>query len=347
MAREISRRAADDPRRGARSRLTDVAARAGVSTMTVTRVLRQPNKVSPETLARVTKALEAVQYVPDLLARALASRRTGVVAAIVPTLANSLIAEVMQGMSGAFAAHERQLMVGVSNFSATTEEALVRTFLARRVDAIYLTGTCQTPATIASLRGSGIPVVQGGNIPDRPIDMAVGSSNFVSSRELVACLIERYGTRMAFIGGSRTDNDRMNDRRLGFEAALRESDARPKAAWSLEVPISMQGGRDGVSSLLCGRSKPRAIFCANDVIAAGAVFECLRRGARVPEDIAIAGYDDLEIAGEMTPGLTTVRIPRFEIGVRAAAMIDAALAGDHPVQRIADMGFEIVQRESA
>lgn len=315
--------------------------------MTVVRVLRQPEKVAPETHARVTKALRDAQYVPDLLARALASQRTGVVAAIVPSLANSLIAEVTQGMSEAFANHQRQLMVGVSNYSAATEEAIVRTFLARRVDAIYLTGTCQTQATVAMLQSSGIPVVQGGNLPDRPIDMAVGTSNFASSRDLVTGLIKRYGTRVAYIGGPRADNDRMRDRRLGFEAAVRKSDARPKAGWLLEVPISMVGGRDGARALVGGRDRPRAIFCGGDVMAAGAVFECQRQGLRVPDDIAMAGYDDLDIASAMRPALTTVRIPRFEIGVRAAAMIDAALAGRRHTNRTADMGFEIIWRESA
>ena len=133
--------------------------------MTVARVLRQPEKVAPKTRARVTKCARRTHYVPDLLARALASRHTGVVAAIVPTLANSLIAEVTQGMSEALARHGRQLMIGASNYSAATEEALVRSFLARRVDAIYLTGTSQTPATVRLLRAAGIPVVQGGNLP--------------------------------------------------------------------------------------------------------------------------------------------------------------------------------------
>ncbi len=315
--------------------------------MTVSRVLHQPEQVAPKTRARVEEALDAAQYVPDLLARALASRQTGVIAAIVPTLANSLIAEVTQGMSEALARHDRQLMVGASNFSASAEEVLVRTFLARRVDAIYLTGTCQTSASVDMLLAAGIPVVQGGNIPDRPIDMAVGTSNFDSARLLVETLVDAYGTRFACIGGPSVDNDRMRDRRRGFEAALKMAGARPRSDWVIEVSISMAGGRQGVHSLLDGRDRPRAIFCGTDVIAAGALFECLRRGLRVPQDVAVAGYDDLEIAGEMMPALTTVRIPRFEIGVRAAEMIHAALVGARPAKRIADMGFEIIRRESA
>jgi LacI family gluconate utilization system Gnt-I transcriptional repressor len=115
----------------------------------------------------------------------------------------------------------------------------------------------------------------------------------------------------------------------------------------LERPISMQGGGDGVRALLALPRRPRAVFCGTDVIAAGAIFACARMGVAVPGTLAIAGYDDLEIAAQMNPSLTTVRMPRFEIGVRAAEMIDMALAGRRPRRPVADMGFEAMWRESA
>ena len=329
-----------------RSRLSDVAERAGVSTMTVARVLREPAKVAPVTRERVRQAIKDANYVPDLVARALTSPSTGVVAAVVPTLANSLIAEVTQGMSQTFARHGRQLMIGASNFSSATEEDLVRSFIARRADAIYLTGTSQTAETIRMLRASGMPVVQGGNIPDQPIDMVVGTSNLIASQTLVEGLIARYGVNIGFIGHDPMDNDRARDRRHGFERAMAAAGAQPRREWLLERPLSMQGGADGMRTILALPERPRAVFCGTDVIACGAIFACTRLGVAVPDDIAVAGYDDLEIAGQMVPSLTTVRIPRFEIGVRAAEMIDLALAGQRPEQPVADLGFEIMWRES-
>jgi LacI family transcriptional regulator, gluconate utilization system Gnt-I transcriptional repressor len=318
-----------------------------VSTMTVTRVLHAPEKVTPATRERVQRIIEAVGYVPDLVARSLTSARTGVVAAVVPTLSNSLIAEVTQGMSQTFARHGRQLMIGASNFSAKTEEEIVRSFLARRADAIYLTGTSQTPETIRMLRAAGLPVVQGGNIPDIPIDMVAGTSNTVASRALVEGLIQRYGGEIGYIGHDPVDNDRARDRKLGYIAALEAAGVKLQSGWMIERPLSMAGGADGIMSLLAQQGRPRAVFCGTDVIATGAIFACLRAGLRVPDDIAIAGYDDLEIAGQMTPSLTTVRIPRFDIGVRAAEMIDLALAGERPAEPVADMGFQIMWRDSA
>jgi LacI family gluconate utilization system Gnt-I transcriptional repressor len=330
-----------------RSRLSDVARQAGVSTMTVTRVLREPEKVAPATRERVQRTIEAIGYVPDLVARALTSARTGVVAAVVPTLSNSLIAEVTQGMSQTFARHGRQLMIGATNFSARAEEEIVRSFLARRVDAIYLTGISQTVETIRMLRAARLPVVQGGNIPDHPIDMVAGTSNLIASRTMVAGLIDRYGGDIGFLGHDPADNDRARDRRRGYLDAMAAAGHRVRPAWMLERPLAMSGGADGIAALLRLARRPRAIFCGTDVIATGAIFACLRAGLRLPQDIAIAGYDDLEIAGQMTPSLTTVRIPRFDIGVRAAEMIDLALAGRRPAEPVSDMGFEIIWRDSA
>ncbi|MGL4242361.1 MAG: substrate-binding domain-containing protein, partial [Beijerinckiaceae bacterium] len=252
-----------------------------------------------------------------------------------------------QGMSQTSARHGRQLMVGASNYSANEEEALIRTFLARRVDAIYVTGTSQTEDSLDLLRNAGIPVVQGGNISDPPVDMAVGTSNFASSRDLVAGLIGKYGSRVASLSGTIAGNDRMRDRRRGYLEAMRAAGLAPPAEWTTEAAITMDGGRDGIARLLAGPERPRAVFCSSDVMAAGAIFECQRRNMRVPDDIAITGYDDLDLAAHIRPSLTTVSIPRFEIGVRAAEMIDDALMGRPIAARSVDMGFRIMWRESA
>jgi len=328
------------------ARLSDVARRAEVSTMTVARVLRHPEKVAPATRARVAAALEAEQYTPDLVARALASRRSGTIGAIVPTLSNSLIAEVIQGMSDALAPSGRQLLLGATGFSAAREEALVRTFLARRVDGLYLTGTSHSQATQRLLRAAAIPVVEGGNLTAPPIHFVVGAANVEAAAAIVRHLIARHGPDLAFIGASPVENDRMRDRRAGYERAMAEAGAAPRAGCMVECPMAMAGGGAAVAQLLALPTPPRAVFCATDVIAAGALQECLRRGVAVPGAIAIAGYDDLDIARELVPALTTVRMPRYEIGQLAARLIDRCLAGDPPEQRIHDLGFELVPRDS-
>src|SRR3954453_16334786 len=147
-----------------RPRLKEVASLAGVSTMTVTRALHAPHKVADATRVRVERIVRDLGYTPDLTARGLSLQRTGLVGAVVPLLTNSLIAEIIQGLSDTVARNGFQLLVGATGFSAAGEEAMVPAFLSPRVGAIYLTGISHTSATIAMLRQSRIPCVEGGNL---------------------------------------------------------------------------------------------------------------------------------------------------------------------------------------
>lgn len=330
-----------------RPRLRDVAGRAGVSTMTVVRVMRAPDKVAPKTRARVEAVIARTGYTPDLLAQGLALKRTGVVAAIVPLLTNSLIAEVVQGITGRLEAAGLHLLLGPSGFSREREEALVRAFLSRRVDALFLTGTTHTAATRAMLRASGIPVVEGSNLPSSPIDMAVGFSNRDAAATITRHLLARGYDPIAFIGAQIRDNDRARDRLQGFRSTLHAAGRRLSADLVVETDLDMTAGAAAINALIDRRPDMRAVLCSADAIAAGALLACQRRGVRVPNDLAIAAFDDIEIARLVTPALTTIRVPRLRIGQTAADMILARLAGRPVERRVIDTGYELVVRESA
>lgn len=330
-----------------RSRLSDVARLAGVSTMTVVRVLREPAKVAEKTRARVEAVIRKTEYTPDLMARALASSRSGIVAVVVPLLTNSLIAEIVQGLSEGFADGGLQLLVGASGFSAAQEEALVRTFLSRRVEAIYLSGSSRTPATRSLLKAAGIPVVEGGNLPTRPIDMVVGFSNVEAAAAVTRHLIARGGGPIGYIGAHPRDNDRARDRRLGFEMAMAGANVPLAADLCVESTLDISGGSRAMTTLLERRPDVRGVFVSADAMAVGALFECQRRGLTVPERIAIAGFDDLDIAGHVVPALTTIRVPRYAIGREAARVIRERLAGRAVAPKVIDLGFELVVRDSA
>jgi LacI family gluconate utilization system Gnt-I transcriptional repressor len=190
-------------------------------------------------------------------------------------------------------------------------------------------------------------VVEGANLTDTPIHLAVGTRNEEAARAVMRHLIGRYGLAIGFAAASPKDNDRMRDRRAGYLAALRQARGRPDPAWMVECPMTMAGGHEAIARLLALPKPPRAVFCGTDVIAAGAIQECVRRGIAVPETIAIAGYDDLEIAAELVPALTTVRMPRYEIGQVAARLMDACLDGRQPAERVHDLGYTLIERDSA
>jgi LacI family gluconate utilization system Gnt-I transcriptional repressor len=337
---------AGTPRR--RSRLSDVARLAGVSTMTVVRVLRDPGKVSRQTRARVEAVIRKTNYTPDLMARALASNRSGIVGVVVPLLTNSLIAEIVQGLTEGIADSGLHLLVGASGFSAAEEEALIRTFLSRRVEAIYLSGTSRTSASRALLHAAGIPVVEGGNLPKRPIDMVVGFSNVDAAMAATRHLIARDGEGpIGYIGAYQKDNDRARDRRIGFEAALNAARIPVVPELCIETSLDIPGGGRAMATLLDRRPDIRRVFVSADAMAVGALFECQRRALAVPGRIAIAGFDDLDIAGQVVPALTTIRVPRYAIGREAARVIRERLAGRPVAPKVVDLGFELVVRDSA
>jgi LacI family gluconate utilization system Gnt-I transcriptional repressor len=203
-----------------RPRLKEVATLAGVSTMTVTRALHAPHKVADATRVRVEAIARDLGYTPDLTARGLTLQRTGLVGAVVPLLTNSLIAEIVQGLSDTVARNGLQLLVGATGFSASKEETMVRAFLSRRVDAMFLTGVTRTKATLSMLEHAGIPVVEAGNLTTTPVDMVVGYSNVDAARAMTRYLLQRYGS-VGYIGAFPADNDRARDRRLGYEKAMR------------------------------------------------------------------------------------------------------------------------------
>jgi LacI family transcriptional regulator, gluconate utilization system Gnt-I transcriptional repressor len=330
-----------------RALLRDVAQRADVSAMTVTRTLREPDKVSKATRARVEAAVRALRYTPDLNARGLASRKSGLVAAIVPLLTNSLIAEIVQGLSDALAEHDYQLLIGASGFDAKAEEALIREFLSRRVDAIYLTGTKRTPASIRMLRSARLPIVEGGNLHARPLDMEVGYSNASAASEITRLVLSRYDGPIGYIGAFPRDNDRARDRRKGFEAACAAAKRAVDPRHCIETKLDLVAGAAAMAQLAQVKPRPRAVFCSADALAVGALFECQRRGLAVPRAIAIAGFDDLDIAGQMLPAITTVRVPRYEIGRRAGMLLCDRLAGRRVAARIVDVGYRLIERDSA
>jgi LacI family gluconate utilization system Gnt-I transcriptional repressor len=330
-----------------RPRLQEVADLAGVSTMTVTRALHTPHKVAHATRVRVEAVARKLGYTPDLTARGLSLQRTGLVGAVVPLLTNSLIAEIVQGLSDTLARNGFQLLIGATGFSASAEQAMIRAFLSRRVDAIYLSGITHAAESIRMLQQARIPCVEGGNLARNPIDMAVGYSNREAAGTVTRYLIDRGYRPLGYIGAWPRNNDRARDRRRGFAAACKAAGVAVDDSLCIETDLDLNAGARAMGQLLDQRPDVRAVFCSADTLAVGAIFEAQRRNLAIPEDIAIAGFDDLDIAAQVVPALTTLRVPRYEIGRRAGEMICARLAGHTVPEPVVDIGFGFVRRGSA
>jgi len=324
--------------------MEDVARLAGVSMMTVSRAIREPAKVAPATRARVSAAIADLGYVPNLTAGSLASQRSGIIAAIVPTIDNSIFAETMRGLTATLTAAGYQVLLGQTAYDENAEEALVAAFLGRRVDGMLVTGVNHSALTRQRLIKAGIPVVETWDLTADPIDMVVGFSNHDAGRAIARYLLDRGYLRLGFAGGN---DDRTRSRLAGFEAVIRRVKGASLMRAMLPAGTSFRGGREALGDLLAQDPGLQAVFCSNDAIAVGALMECRRRGIEVPRDLAIAGFADLDIAAEVTPTLTSVHVGARRIGEESARLLLARLAGLAVETPVLDLSFLIMARESA
>lgn len=329
---------------GSAAKMSDVARLAGVSMITVSRAIRESERVLPATLARIEAAIRSSGYVPDLTAGSLASRRSRIIGAIVPTIDNSIFAETVRGLSAALEPAGYQLLLGQTAYQANAEEALVTAFLGRRVDGMVLTGVRHSAATVKRLRAAGIPVVETWDLTKKPIDMLAGFSNRDAGHAIGAYLCGKGYRDFGFVGGA---DERTRARHDGFAAALRGTAGTTLLRLELPSASSFAGGREAIARLLAAPVPPRAVFFSNDALALGGLMECHRRGLKVPQDIAIAGFADLDIAAESFPALTSVHVGSRRIGAEAAALLLARLAGQAVERPLRDLGFAVIARESA
>jgi LacI family gluconate utilization system Gnt-I transcriptional repressor len=323
--------------------MSDVAAAAGVALVTVSRAINEPDKVSPGTLARVQAAVRKLGFVPDLTAGSLASSRSRIVGAVVPTLANAWFADAMEGLAGELAPQGYQLMLAQSRYHPLAEAGQVEAFLGRRVDAIVLTGRSHPKSVRDTLRSMRMPVVEIWDLPENPIDMAVGFSHAALGAAVGKYLKGRGHKRVGFIGA---DEERSRLRMQGFCEGV----GRAKVpAGFVPPPSSIASGREAVARLCDAHPELTAIFCSNDLLALGALQHCRERGWKVPQRLAVVGFSDLPVAQVVTPTLTTVRIEATALGRRAGRMLLDRIDGVKQCARdkVIDLGFQLVARDSA
>jgi LacI family gluconate utilization system Gnt-I transcriptional repressor len=298
----------------------------------------------------VRRAAIELGYVQNFTASALSKRGSKLIALLVPNVANSVFSETINGLNDVLEAAGYALTIAHSGYSADREEMLIRTLLGYRPDALVLTGFTHTAGTRELLHRAGIPVVETWNIGPRAIDMAVGFSNFEAGVAITRYLIGKGHRRLAYHGGTQTDNDRTQARERGFRQALKEAGLPLDEAWVRSAPMELASGASlarEVKAALERNGYPQAIFIASDIIAAGFVLEASRIRLRVPKDIAIAGFDDTEIGQAVTPPLTSVHVPQREIGQVTATLLLQRLRKERVEEPVRDLGFSIIPRASA
>ncbi|QHI98896.1 substrate-binding domain-containing protein [Xylophilus rhododendri] len=325
------------------ARMSDVAATAGVSLVTVSRAINTPDQVAAGTLAAVRAAVAQLGYLPNTTAGSLASRRTRIVGCLVPSISHPAFSETIEALARTLGDAGYQLLLAQTNYRHDDEARLVDSFLARRVDAMVLTGSTHAAGLRTRLQRSGIPVVETWELAAAPIDLSVGFSNHDAGRAAAEHLFERGYRTPAFIG---SDEDRSRQRLAGLRAVARERGACDVPVELILPPASIEEAGARLAALLARRPQIDAVLCHTDTLAAGVLFECHRRGWDVPGRIAVMGFGDLPIARAGFPRLSTVKVRGSSIGERAGQLLLARLSGQTQADSMVDIGFEVVPRES-
>lgn len=323
--------------------LQDVARVAGLSPITVSRALNTPAVVRPATVARVRQAVELTGYIPNLLAGGLASKRSRLVAAIVPQLFNAMFAETVQGLGDQLAANGYHLLLSLSEYSPQLEGQLVSALLSRRPDGLVLFGINHAPETRKMLLSAGVPVVETWDLTPTPIDMLVGFSHQKIGESIARYLYAKGYRRFGLVWA---DDERASVRRQGLEAVLAEYGITDIPACLLPLPTTLELGRSGLATLLADHHSLDVIVCSSDALAQGVLTEAQVRGIAVPRELAIMGFGDLNFSAYTSPSISSVHVDKRAIGIQAANSLLARIEGRPVDNKIIDVGFELIARET-
>ncbi len=343
-----------------RPTIADVAAKAGVGAITVSRYLRSPERVSEARRAAIAEAIKALNYVPDLNARALASHRTDVVNVLVPSLTQNIFSDVLRGIYDGVEDSGLRIELANTRYNSQIEEQQVFAALRHGPAAIIVSGTEQTPTTRKMLENAGCPVIQIMDLTDDPISKIIGFSHYRAGQEMTRHLIQSGYRRIAFFAGWM--NARSKQRMLGYRDALEaanlfdpdligEKGNVDPASNGDFAPVSRPFssaimGRELMLDMLERRPDVDAVFCNNDVLSLGALFALNSRQVSVPEQVGVAGFNDFDYMEAAHPGLSSVRIHRWKCGYDAMQAVRHQLEGGEVGERIVDLGFEIMKRAS-
>lgn len=311
--------------------MRDVAKAAGVSPMTVSRAFKDDASVNAATRAIVQNAADRLGYVYDTTAQAFRAQRSGFLAITLPSINNANFASTHRALTQALDGADLQLLLGITNYRVEEEERHVRQLLARRPEAIVLTGGHHTEATRKLLSVMDVPVVEIWDLPPEPIGHVVGFSNAEAMHLVVDHLVETGRRTLGFLGATGDTDKRGAERRKGvLEAARRHGLPDVILFDGGPAPVSMTNGANAISAQIEAIRGLDALVCVSDPVAFGAIMALQRIGLDVPRDIAVTGFGAFEISTVSNPSLTTVNVWADQIGEKTGKLIGSLLAGDIP-----------------
>jgi LacI family transcriptional regulator, gluconate utilization system Gnt-I transcriptional repressor len=323
--------------------ISEVAAAAGVSTATVSRFFNSPAKLKERTAGRVRKAVEEFGYVPNLMAGGLASSRSRLVAAVIPAISQSIFSSTIQSLTDTLADAGYSVILGLTGAGDERVQRELMSIIGRRPDGIILTGTLLDGTTRQQLKATGITTIETWDLPSNRIDLVVGISHEAIGKSVAHHVLAR-GRRHAFVISA--TGVRALSRRYSFSRAMLEHGAPEPAVTMFAGTTSYGQGRRAMAAHLDSKRPCEVVVCSSDWSAHGALDELRARNVKVPQDIAVIGFGDLDFAAELSPALTTVKIDGGMIGRQAATFLMLRARGEKIEHPVVDIGFSLIVRES-
>jgi DNA-binding LacI/PurR family transcriptional regulator len=308
--------------------IRDVARKAEVSVATVSRVINSPSRVRPSTREKVLEAMEQCHYVYNAVAGSLSARKTAMLGVVVPTITNPIFATITKGIQDYARRNGYSTMLGNTDYDESNELRLINLFKEKRIDGVIFNGPWRSEPLILNMKSVNLPfVITWQKVKDKEVSF-VAFDNFGSAYRSIEYLIGLGHHRIAMIAGRFSLSERAHMRWQAYRKCLRDHDLGYDAKLVLEKRYSFSEGKQAMAYLLDLPSPPSAVFCGNDVLAIGAIVEAKGRGLRIPEDLSVAGFDDMEISAFYDPPLTTVAVPAYEMGRMAAKILIEDLRGE-------------------
>lgn len=333
-------------RASGRLTLKDVAQLAGVSPITASRVLRGTGKVDPELVRRVQEAAQSLNYTPDPAAQALASARSRSVVVLVPSLTNTVFAALVESLHTTLREAGYHILLGDTHYDHDEEERLLRSYLMHRPSGLIVTGFDRNESTRRLLETCDIPCVHIMELTRAPGVHCVGFSQQDSGQAITGYLLEQGARKIAYVAAQL--DARAMQRAEGYRRAMRTAGCyNPSFELLSPSPSSLGLGTQLFRETLERHPDVEAIFFCNDNLAQGGLLEALRMGIKIPQELKVVGYNDVDESSFTFPRLTTVATPRAAMGEKAAEMLLALMRGEVLDSTAIDLGFRLVIRESA
>ena len=305
-----------------------VARRAQVSISTVSRSFNHPELVNPTTRKKIDAAVRKLGYIRNRAAQTMHGIRSGTIGLVVPTIDHTIFAEVIQAFAQSVEAQGFSILVASHGYNLEREYAAVRKFLEHRVDGVALIGLDHSKETYQLLESNETPALSIWNYDANSRLPCIGADNFLAGKLAAQCLLDHGHRKIGLVFPPLADNDRARDRMNGAVDTLAACCVEVPTVWNIKSLYSLSEAKQAVAGILQSGDRPTALLCGNDVLAVGACYAAHDIGVHLPNDISIIGIGDFKGSEEMSPALTTVRVPAKEIGGLAGQHLSALIVGN-------------------